>query len=156
MRIRQTHVAPGAQGTRETLNLMVSVTREAVRDSRFQEFAQHFDGMTPAEIDTQVRQVYTYVDEEIETLYSPLFNMARWLNGFDVVGDCDDVSMFLAAIFTALGYQSRFVAMQTKRNDPLYYHVVVEVKDGGKWKRFDPTVMQGLVQVDYGQMVIYV
>lgn len=153
MRVKLTSVAPGEQGTRETLNFMVGLVHEAVNDSHFREFVRYFDDMTPGEIDGMIRQHYTYVEESIETLYSPLFNMVRLINGYDIVGDCDDVSMFLAAIFTVCGYPSRFVAMRTKRSDPLFYHVVVETNDNGKWKRFDPTVMQGLVQVDYGQMV---
>lgn len=154
MRVTLTSVAPGEQGTYETLMLMHGLVREAVNDSHFREFAHYFDGMTPGEIDMRIRQSYTYVEESIETLYSPLFNMTRFLNGFDIVGDCDDVSMFLAALFTLRGFQTRFVAMRTKKNDPLYYHVVVEAFDGGKWKRFDPTVIPGLIQIDYGQMTV--
>lgn len=154
--IRVMNIASGNQGTRETLRLMVALTLEAVRDETFHKWAAVlFDFPTAREIDAEVRRSYTYVDEEIETLYSPMFNMHRLLQNQDIVGDCDDVAMFLAAVLKIKNYRTRFVALRTRRHDPEFYHVVTEAMEQGQWKRFDPTVVPGLIQVDYGQMIEY-
>lgn len=150
-------IAHGEQGTRETLRIMAGLVREASDDRTFQVFvSQYFAGLSSGEVDSLVRRNYTYLDEQIETLYSPLFNMEQFRNNRDIVGDCDDVSMFLASVNRVLGYPVRFVAMRVKKNVVDFNHVVVEVYDNERWKRYDPTVMQGLIQIDYGQMVEYV
>ena len=155
--IRITSIASGNQGTLETLRLMAGLTREAATDFYFSAAVRaYFYFPTVAEIDAQIRYFYTYTDEEIETLYSPIFNMRRYVAGADIIGDCDDVSMFLAAVLKVKGYRTRFVALRTRRHDPDFYHVVVEVLEQGKWKRYDPTVIRGLIQVDYGQMTEYI
>lgn len=148
-------ISPGNQGTRETLILMAALVRDAVNDNFFVVCSEWFPE-TPAMIDFMVRADYTYTDEEIETLYTPVYNMHRYMDNQDIIGDCDDVSMFLAALFTVRGYQSRFVAMRTKKHDPSFLHVVVEALVDSRWKRFDPTVQPGLTQLDYGQMIEYV
>lgn len=84
-----------------------------------------------------------------------MFNMHRLLQNQDIVGDCDDVAMFLAAVLKIKNYRTRFVALRTRRHDPEFYHVVTEAMEQGQWKRFDPTVVPGLIQVDYGQMIEY-
>ena len=155
--IRITSIASGNQGTWEKLRVMAGLTREAAADSYFSGAAKSFFyHPTAGEVDAQIRYFYTYTNEAVETLYSPIFNMKRYAAGADIIGDCDDVSMFLAAVLKVKGYRTRFVALRTRRHDPEFYHVVVEALEHGKWKRFDPTVIQGLMQVDYGQMVEYV
>jgi hypothetical protein len=155
--IRVMNIAHGNQGTLETLRIMVGLTIEAVNDLPFRNAVnKYFNLRTAGEIDAKIRNWYVYTPEEVETLYSPMFNMERFIMGADIIGDCDDIAMFLAAVLRVRQYPVRFVAMRTKRNDPEFYHVVVEALENKKWKRFDPTVIPGLVQVDYGRMVEYV
>jgi len=152
--MRLTSIAPGEQGTRETLRMMAGLAREASRDSRFIEFANLFQ--SAADVHASLSGVYKYQDEEIETLYAPTFNLNYFNQTGELTGDCDDIAMFYAAIFRVLGLPTRFVAMKTKRHDPEFLHVVVESFEDGRWRRYDPTVQPGLVQIDFGRMVEYV
>ena len=152
--ITRTSIAPGPQGTLETLRIMAGLVRDSVTDPAMRHFGRHF--RTAGHVDRIIRPSYRYVEEEVETLYTPEFNLGRYLSGQTIVGDCDDISMFYAAIFKSMGLSTRFVALRTRRNDPQYFHVVVEVYEDNRWKRFDPTVIPGLTQIDYGQMIEYV
>jgi len=147
-------IGTGAQGTRETLRIMAGLARDAANDPHFQEFARSFRNAD--HVNVELYHAYKYQDEEIETLYHPVFNLGYLLETGELTGDCDDIAMFYAAVFTVLGIPCRFVAMKTKRHDPEFLHVVVEAFENNRWKRFDPTVTPGLVQIDYGRMVEYV
>lgn len=152
--MRVMSINSGAQGTLETLRLMAALAREAGDDPNFSQYAQSFS--TAAEINRVHIPVYRYADESIETLFTPQWNLSHLIQTGELMGDCDDISMFYAAMFHVLQIPSRLVAMRTRRNDPDFLHVVVEAYEDNRWKRFDPTVFPGLVQIDYGRMVEYV
>lgn len=147
-------IALGPQGTQETLRIMAALVRAAADDNVFREFASQY--RTPAEVDLMLRIVYTYIEEPIETLYAPQYNLSHLYQFGSIIGDCDDISMFYAAVFTVIGIRTRFVAMRTRRNDPEFYHVVVEDLDSQR--RYDATVPPNMVyqMIDYGKMVQYV
>lgn len=156
--VQTVYVPNGSSGTKATLQLMSRLARRATTIPAFVVFAQNLQllgGDTEA-INEFLAKYYDYTDEEIETLYAPEYNMIHLLDKRKLIGDCDDISMFYAAVFKTLGYRVRFVAMKTKRNDPEYRHVVAEVLEDGRWKRYDPTVGANVTQIDYGQMVEYV
>lgn len=152
--ITTTTIAPGPQGTAETLRVMAGLARNAATWDTFQVFSRLFENA--AQVDKTLRPHYEYVAEEVETLYAPEYNLMNLIRNGKLIGDCDDIAMFYAAIFYVLGIPARFVAMRTKKNDPLFYHVVVEAFEHDRWKRFDPTVIPSLVEIDFGQMLEYI
>jgi len=154
--VNTTYVPDGEKGTKETLRLMARLVRRAINIPAFQTFAFNIPANTLQDIDRFLASHYTYVDEEIETLYAPEYNMMYLLEKGTLIGDCDDISMFYAAVFKALGYRVRFVAMKTRPNDPEFRHVVVEILNGNHWQRCDATVEPNTIQIDYGVMVEYV
>jgi len=151
---RITSIGPGEQGTLETLRIMAGLAREAANDSIFVEYARSFSNTS--EVNQAHYGVYKYLHEEIETLYAPEFNLEHLQQTGELTGDCDDIAMFYAAIFKVLGIPCRFVAMKTRRHDLEFSHVVVEAFEDNRWKRYDATVMPGLVQIDFGRMIEYV
>lgn len=152
--ITQMSIAPGALGTQETLRIMASLARNASDWGLFQEFAKRFQSAN--HVDATLRPLFEYTEEPVETLFAPEYNLAHLLRFGKLIGDCDDIAMFYAAVFFTMGIQSRFVAMRTKKTDSNYFHVVIEANEGNGWKRFDPTVIGGLQQIDFGRMVVYV
>ena len=152
--ITQTSIAAGPQGTRETLRIMAGLSRNASRWELFRDFSRMFTNAS--EVDSVLRPFYRYANEDVETLYAPEYNLTHLIKTGSLTGDCDDIATFYGAIFYVLGIPARFVAMRTRQYDPDYYHVVVEALEADRWKRFDATVIPGLVQVDYGQMWEYI
>lgn len=147
-------IATGAQGTLETLRIMRGLAVHAAEWDLFKDFALMF--RSASEVDATLRPHYEYTDEPVETLFAPEYNLAHYMKFGKIIGDCDDIAMFYAAIFNVLGIRCRLVAMRTRRNDPNYFHVVVEAYEYDRWKRFDATVVPGLMQIDYGRMEVYV
>lgn len=152
--MRLTSIATGEQGTLETLRIMAGLARESSNYPEFLEFAHSFS--SASDVNRNLYHLFEYQDEEIETLISPETNLEILNKTGKLIGDCDDIAMFYAAIFYALGIPARFVAMKTKKNDPDFLHVVAEAFEDNRWKRFDPTVKPGLIQIDYGRMTEYV
>jgi len=153
--VTTSYIPEGNPGTRITLQVMARLARRAITLPWFAEFALQFSNASSA--DSYLRPFFHYLDEDVETLYAPEFNLIHLLEHGNLIGDCDDIAMFYAAIFKAIGIERiRFVAMRTRKGDPDFYHVVVEAFEDGRWKRFDSTVKPSLVQIDYGQMVEYV
>jgi len=111
---------------------------------------------TPASIDAYVRSVFRYESEPVETLCTVQFMVDSISKYGYFVGDCDDVSIFLASLLKSLGYRVKFVAIATKRNDPNFYHVFTDVMISGQWFRFDPTVSSGTTHIYYKEMIVNV
>lgn len=53
-----------------------------------------------------------------------------------IFGDCDDVCIFIAALFLASGFRPRFVAIRTDQTADDFLHVIVAVMN----RVFDVTV----------------
>jgi len=152
--MRLMSIGTGEQGTLETLRIMAGLARDAANDVIFQAFARSF--RSADHVNAELYHAFEYRNEIIETLYHPVYNLEHLRQTGVLMGDCDDIAMFYAAVFTVIGIPSRFVAMKTKKSDPEFLHVVVEAFENNRWKRFDPTVIPGLVQIDYGRMIEYV
>lgn len=96
------------------------------------------------------------MSEPYEIIMTPDASLTCIENNSYFVGDCDDVSTFEGAIFKALGFPVRLVAIRTKSDDDSFYHVFIEVYLGDTWVRFDPTVAPGLIHKEYGRMIVNV
>lgn len=71
-----------------------------------------------------------------------MLNDARSRLGY-LEGDCDDVSMFYAAVFTVMGIPARFVAIRYHNENPNFEHVFTQGYDMAEWRTFDATVQPG-------------
>lgn len=160
--LRQMSIAPGPMGTMETLRIMAVLAKDALTYLDFCTFMSDIicNGavltLHPNDIDIYLRGIYRYVNEDVETLYSPAYNAWHFRQNGYIMGDCDDICMMYAAVFHALGYRSKFVAMRTKPRDLNFYHVVIETFVEGRWLRFDATVPRGTIHTDYGLMEVTV
>jgi hypothetical protein len=72
----------------------------------------------------------------VETLSDPVTTLQR------KVGDCDDQSMLLAALFESVGYATRFVIAGYHGTE--YEHVYLQVLTDFGWTDCDPTERQPL------------
>lgn len=121
---------------------MASLVRLSAKNPEFQKFALEFQ--TLAEVDGWIRAHFRYRDEREEILRTPEFmlNDALVRLGY-LEGDCDDVSMFYAAVFKAMGARARFVAIRYTPNNPNFEHVFTQAYDMAVWQSFDATVPPG-------------
>lgn len=94
-------------------------------------------------VDTYIRQRFIYIPEKIETLVTPDYMLSGLEVNKHLTGDCDDISMFHATLLTCMGFQVRFVAIRSVRENPDYDHVFIEAFDGHDWQGFDATVPSG-------------
>lgn len=131
----------GSDGTRETLKLMRDRVRAGKRDPQVQDYAADIIRNCPpknwrCEIETLWRWVannirFTQDATDIEVIRDPLETINR---GF---GDCDDMSVLLAAFLESTGHRTRFVA--GGREYGCYEHVWVETRCGNGWIPVDAT-----------------
>jgi hypothetical protein len=108
-------------------------------------------------VDQWTREHYVYVSDgdEMEMINTPAYDIQQIANGGSFEGDCDDVSIFVAAMFACLGMNTRFVAIRMEPDAP-YTHVFVETLAGDHWAKVDCTVPLDTVHYDAGRMVVYV
>jgi transglutaminase-like putative cysteine protease len=94
-------------------------------------------------VDEYIRRYFIYTPEKIETLVSPEYMLSGLEINHRLTGDCDDISMFHAALLTCLGVSVRFVAIRSVQSDPDYDHVYIEALNNGNWVLYDETVPSG-------------
>ena len=94
------------------------------------------------EIEKWIRAHYMYRPEHEEILRSPDFMMRDLERQGYVEGDCDDIAIFIAALFKCLRIPVRFTAIRYNAI-PEFGHVFTEVWTGNGWTVIDPTVPHG-------------
>ena len=97
-----------------------------------------------------------YRPEQEEILRSTDFMMADLSRLGYIEGDCDDIAIFIAALFRCLAVPVRFVAIRTSADDPEFSHVFTEIWTGNGWTIIDPTVKPGTRYRYVERMVEYV
>lgn len=113
--------ASGTAGVRQTLSAMARLTRGAMLDPLIRDQAARVVAQCPrghahcygAALMSWVNQRVRYVPDpdDVEALHDPRL-MARAIEaGKLVYGDCDDQSMYLAALLKAVGRKPRFRAV---------------------------------------------
>ncbi len=121
----------GEPGTAQTIELMRKLIDEAVADPQFVRFAIDLVRGVPAYDDLgEAHSIYKWVQASIrftkdpvtkEKLYPPqeLLKIRA--------GDCDDISMLMAALLVALGYPARLITLAANPSSPNdFSHVYVE------------------------------
>ena len=129
----RTPLLSGESGTAQTVALMRNLIDDATTDPEFVRFAVDMVRGVPAYHDmAEAQAVYDWVKQNIrftkdpiskEKLYPP-----RELLKIRA-GDCDDISMLIAALLFALGYPARLVTIAADPNQPEEFsHVYVEAE----------------------------
>lgn len=121
----------GEPGTKQTIDLMRHLIDEAVADANFVRFAVDLVRNVPAYNDLgEAQTIYKWVQGHVrftkdpvtkEKLYPPqeLLKIRA--------GDCDDISMLMAALLIAIGYPARLITLAANPASPdEFSHVYVE------------------------------
>lgn len=98
--------------------------------------------------DQFLRNHFTYIPENVETLLTPEYMLNSLENTGRVSGDCDDISVLQAAIYKCMGFRVRFVAIRSDPDNTNYDHVFSEIHNGENWIIYDLTLPLGF-KIDY-------
>ena len=139
-------IAPGPEGTAQTLNVMAELVREAQLEAVTRETALHLmtiwrPGQTRTGIQRLTRWVRShmrFINEPIETLHKPGWMLQTIGTQGWVWGDCDDAAMLTATLGVAVGLAARLVAIRPP-NTTEFVHVFSELGKDGIWLASDPT-----------------
>lgn len=142
-------------GTVQTLGMMRLLAVEAQNSQKLCNLIMSlpfYSETIAAQVDQFLRDHFTYIPEQIETLVAPEYMLMNLENNGQISGDCDDISTLQAAIYKCLGVPVRFVAIRSEVRNPNYDHVFVEVRVNGDWIPYDVTLPLGF-RLDYVQRV---
>jgi transglutaminase-like putative cysteine protease len=143
-------LAPGAQGTKQTLGIMRQLALEGSRMLDVRETAIRIlkaAHVAPRDYLGEIRALFQFVRDQVrytrdvagvETLQSPRYTLKA------LVGDCDDKSVLLAALLRSVGHPAElgFRAIAVAPGGP-YQHVYVVAGLGGRRIPLDPTNQNG-------------
>ena len=132
----------GVAGIRSTLSKMVRLTREGRRDLGVRTVAMRLvKDLPPKRYMDQVVNVFQFVQKcirylpdvrEVETLQTPVYTLKEGQ------GDCDDMSILLAALLESIGHPTGFHALAI--DGGAFSHVIAVTRIGKRWLPLDPTV----------------
>lgn len=132
----------GAAGVFHTLALMRRCVNACKTDMGLIQTATGIVWLTPAKDElSEVTALFDFVRDHVrylrdphgvESLCDPRMTLQR------MVGDCDDQTALLCALFEAVGYPSRFI-MAAYNSPGIYEHVYCQVFACGEWINCDPT-----------------
>lgn len=132
----------GVAGTEQTIRVMRQLVDEALRDPRFIRFATDLIRNVPAWDDyAEARAIWEWFRTHIRFTKDPV-NKEKLYPPTELLeigaGDCDDISMALAAALMAVGYPARFVTVAANNQAPdEFSHVYVEGQVNGQWIPMD-------------------
>lgn len=138
----------GRQATEYTLQAMAQMTRNALADPRLRELAlEIIAGSTPGNEMDYVQDVANFVKDRIRIVNEPdemlvhPTRMITWIEKGIAAGDCDDLSLFAAALLYALGIRVRFKAVFRSESGS-FQHVFTEyrINDSEPWRPMDLTI----------------
>ena len=145
MQIKRGWIPGGLSGTRITLTLMRRYVEAAQSDPFLYQLARSIVANIPGKDHAaEAAALYQWVRRNIryrwdpkdhESLQTP-FNTVRMHSG-----DCDDMSILIAALAESLGLRARFMVGGHTKGE--YQHVWPEVAVGGRWMALDATENRG-------------
>lgn len=100
------------------------------------EYERRFSGDDPIEIMDQVRDAVVCVDSTLET-EDPSVLLAHVESGGGLL--CGGIANVYRAALAANGFPARITTLARFLTDPYDTHVVVEVREDGRWVVYDPT-----------------
>lgn len=160
-------IAGGNAGSRVTVAAMSKLVDQGLRDPVVIQAAQDAIRNVPerddrltfeavlADVRRRMRYTADPIDAEVVKAPRYVIERTRVRNEREPM-DCDDVSVLLASMLSALGYQTQFVTVATDQNRPSEWsHVYVSVRNHeGVWVPLDPIVREHGVgwQVPNGEL----
>lgn len=144
-RVSLQQIPEGDAGTRETLKIMAEFARASVRDPRQiirRKAMEILSGIPPRQYAAEIRALHAFVRDQIRYLKDPVdMELVQTPEATLELqqGDCDDKATLLAALLTATGHRSQFVAIGFD-NGP-FSHVLVETQFGRGWMPLE-TIIQ--------------
>lgn len=123
----------GDRGTAQTIKAMRQLVDRALGDSSFVRTAKDIIRRVPAHDEWgEAETIYTWVLQNIRFAKDPVTKEALYPPTELLKirsGDCDDISMLLAALYLAVGYPARLVTIAANPETPQEFsHVFVEVE----------------------------
>lgn len=146
-RYQSEELPKGDAGVDRTVERMTTIAQDSARDHRFITFAQSIslrggrkDSLEVlAALVKWVRDHWTFRRDpvHVELVKTPERLLTELKSRDMMIGDCDDASVLIASLTTALGYPSRFVVLQRKKSAKSYDHIYVETFADGRWHSLD-------------------
>ena len=134
-------IPTGPAGTRQTLNIMRSLTLAGKKSPLVRQQAVFItQNLSQKDFYSEIVSLHRFVRDQIR--YVKDVRDVETLHTADAVlsnkqGDCDDKSILLASMLESLGHQTRFVAVGFKPGR--FSHVYVEVYYNGQWLPLETT-----------------
>lgn len=171
MQLTVSTIPGGDRGTKATLEQMRKITVGAVTDRKHGAFLRGLAMKITREAGCESKEHLC----EAKALADWVRDEIRWvrdINGFETLqwpertlqyqaGDCDDLSILLAALAMTIGFQTYFKAIAANRKErDQYSHVYVLIGVSGKKIPADPTVKSAKFgwesPVRYKEMIVKV
>lgn len=129
--------------TEETIRKMFQLVTSAVTDPKFQELVYSITNSLPGkDYSGEVRSIFNWVKSNVRYTRDP-YGVELVQDPWSTIkrgrGDCDDMSIIIAAMGEVMGNPSRFVTVST-RPDKEPCHVYPELFTKGRWTALDVTV----------------
>ena len=144
-----TPLAGGDEGTRQTVQRMIDMTRDARANPIVRNQAVSLArGVLPRDTVGQIRAIRDFLREhvhfladqiDVEWLHRPADLLVDIERRYYVMADCDDVAMLGASLGGAIGLPARFVIIGFFRENAPMSHVYTELFDGQVWRELDTT-----------------
>lgn len=138
----------GERFTRATLNAMRKLIDYSAKQESVKMLAQEVASQGENQYD-EIVALYHFMRTNIAYVHDPAVD--EWLQSGDITlynhsGDCDDMSILIAAVARLLGIPARLVAVGRDRYEHVYVEVFVAVPDQkclecgtvGRWIGVDP------------------
>lgn len=138
--------------------MMRTVALESLQSKRLNSLASSLankdDEYTLKVTENFLRSVFVYSSEIVETILTPDYMLSGLQSSGKLVGDCDDISTLHAALLTAMGFNTRFVAIRSTYLDPNFDHVFIEVESQSRWIPYDITIPLGTKIEYFGKLTV--
>lgn len=137
-------IGSGFNAIENTVKIMAKTIRESSKNIRIRNMATAIIYNVPeknqmAEVSAVLGWVHNHTryvrdPQGTETLHSPLVALDKIEQGFNFLGDCDDLSMLTLSLLKSIGYPVRIrIAAYNKDGAPKFSHVYGLVKINGAW-----------------------
>lgn len=140
-------IPKGYAGTRKTLEHIAALIRQGAKDFYVRQKAIDIliaRGVQPKDYLGEIRALFDWVQRNVRYTKDPyrveVLHSARRLLELRA-GDCDDMTILLAAMLEAIGHPTRLVIVGPDPGRPrLFSHIYLEVNLRGRWIPLDPTM----------------
>ena len=136
--IRQTEVAPGAIGARQSLKIMRQIVQTYRTNPLIVAYARqivNLAGIRARDYAAQAQAVYNWIVQNIAFVRDPVgtdLYMTPDVILHTGAGDCDDLAILFATFMESLGHPAGFLAIR-EPGSPTYNHVIAITRIGSRW-----------------------